>query len=825
MTRNRVNSIIQAVRSAALLHQGAGSTDGQLLECFISSRDATAIEGLVQRHAPMVWGVCRRILRNHQDAEDAFQATFLVLVRNAPTIKPREMVANWLYGVSRQTALKARATAAKRREREIQVTEMPEPEAVQRGEVCHDVQSLLDDELSRLPDIYRVAIVLCDLEGKTRKEAARQLGVPDGTLAARLARGRTMLAKRLGRHGLAISGPSLATVLAQNAQGCVPVLVMNSTLKAVTSVAAGQAAAKGLISARVAGLTEGVVKAMFLTKLQRGVIVLLGVFALPVVTGLLCASLGMSSQTDPKVKLYANPAEQNQPMAADMKSKGDDGRLVHTLLGHKERLTSVAFTPDGQWIATAAWDGTARLWEAQTGKQVRRLDVPPTKYSNPAHLSRIMFSPDNEFVVTAQQSMPNEPGVIVWKRRTGERVRDFPGLCAAFSPDGKHIAYGGHNAIAAPIRVYEFPTGKLVREMGGQEECIESLTFSLDGSTLFSTGRLPRPDRGDGIERDGLMPHVFRVWDVATGKKRPSALDGADADVLQRLALSPDGRTLAEAGTLVEIATGGGRGQLKDPIHEVAGLVFSPDGRTLATAGYDGTVRLWDLLSGKELGCFGKPVDSLKARWVIAVAFSPDGRTLVSGGLDKKAHIWDVSQITGRHREVTQRSPADLETDWKDLGGDAAKGYAALGRLVSSPGKAVAFLGKYLQSAKVPDSKRIEQLIGNLDDAQFQVREQAKQELAALGEDAAPLVRKALAGKPSLEARQRLEALLDQLDGVSPSAETVRQVRAVEALELIGNPEARRLLLTLAAGPLCRLTQEAKASAERLEQLRKTKGS
>src|SRR5207247_7469652 len=143
----------------------------------------------------------------------------------------------------------------------------------------------------------------------------------------------------------------------------------------------------------------------------------------------------------------------------------------------------------------------------------RRLDVPPTKTSNPAHLSRIVFSPDNGFVVIAQQSMPNEPGVIVWNRRTGERVRDFPGLCAAFSPDGKHIACGGYNVIAAPVRLYEFPSGKLVREMRGQQERIESLTFSPDGNTLFSTGPLPRPDRGDGIERGGLMPHVFRVWE------------------------------------------------------------------------------------------------------------------------------------------------------------------------------------------------------------------------------------------------------------------------------------------------------------------------
>src|SRR5262249_42304644 len=149
--------------------------------------------------------------------------------------------------------------------------------------------------------------------------------------------------------------------------------------------------------------------------------------------------------------------------------------------------------------------------------------------------------------------------------------------------------------------------------------------------------------------------------------------------------------------------------------------------------------------------------------------------------------------------------------------GDAAVAYAALGRLASSPGSAVPFLGKQLQGTRPVDTKRIERLIANLDDGRFQVRERATRELEALAERAAPALHKALAGKPSREARRRLEALLDRLDGASPSAETVRQIRVVEALEFIGNPEARRLLDQLAAGPPeTRLTQEAKAAAGRL---------
>src|SRR5205085_9151313 len=130
-----------------------------------------------------------RVLRNNHDAEDAFQTTFLVLVRKAASIVPKEAVGNWLYGVAHQTALNVRATVTRRRKRERRATNMPEPEA-RHDNLWHELQPLLDHELRRLPDKYRVAIVLCDLEGKTRKEAARQLGLVEGTMASRLARAR-----------------------------------------------------------------------------------------------------------------------------------------------------------------------------------------------------------------------------------------------------------------------------------------------------------------------------------------------------------------------------------------------------------------------------------------------------------------------------------------------------------------------------------------------------------------------------------------------------------------------------------------------------------
>src|SRR5262249_55320120 len=177
MATKQLSRVIDTLRNAALPQEGTGLSDGQLLESYIRGREEAAFAALVHRHGPMVWGVCRRVLDSHQDAEDAFQATFLVLVRKAAAVTPREMVANWLYGVAQKTALKESATTAGRRGRKKQVTAMPEP-ALEQQQLWDDMRALLDQELSRLPDKYRAVIVLCDLQGKTRKEAAQHFDLP-----------------------------------------------------------------------------------------------------------------------------------------------------------------------------------------------------------------------------------------------------------------------------------------------------------------------------------------------------------------------------------------------------------------------------------------------------------------------------------------------------------------------------------------------------------------------------------------------------------------------------------------------------------------------
>jgi RNA polymerase sigma factor (sigma-70 family) len=273
MATSPLNKAIQDLRQV-LLPNADGWSDGQLLDHFIERRDETAFAVLVRRHGPLVWGVCQRVVGHHQDAEDAFQATFLVLARKAASVRPRARVANWLYGVAHRTALKARSMAARRGMRERQVPIMPEPKP-ESPDPWQDLEPLIDQEVARLPDKYRVAIVLCDLEGKTGKEAARQLQIPEGTLSSRLRTAREMLARGLAHHHPALSGAALAALLSQRAAPtCVPAELVSATVKAAPLFAAGQTAAS-LVTAQVAALTEGVLKAMFLNKLKLATTLLL----------------------------------------------------------------------------------------------------------------------------------------------------------------------------------------------------------------------------------------------------------------------------------------------------------------------------------------------------------------------------------------------------------------------------------------------------------------------------------------------------------------------------------------------------------------------
>jgi RNA polymerase sigma factor (sigma-70 family) len=312
MAARPLTRVLQPLRRAVLL-RNADLTDRQLLECFAAGRDDAACAALVRRHGPMVWGGCRRVLGRLHDAEDAFQATFLVLVRKAGSVRAGDLLGNWLYGVAYRTALKAKTAAARRRAREKQVHDMPEPVA-RPEQAGPEVQPVLDRELARLPAKYRAVVVLCDLEGKSRKDVARHLGCPEGTVASRLARARARLAKRLARHGFVLSGAAVAGTLSQaSASAEVPASLLVSTVEAARLFAAGQAAAAGVISVRVAALTEGVLRAMFLTKLKTAAAVVLTAGVLVTATSLLVIPTRVASAAGGQVA----PSQRPEPPPAE----------------------------------------------------------------------------------------------------------------------------------------------------------------------------------------------------------------------------------------------------------------------------------------------------------------------------------------------------------------------------------------------------------------------------------------------------------------------------------------------------------------------------
>lgn len=232
--------------------------DADLLGRFLADRDETSFAELVRRHGPMVLSVCRRVLGHAYDAEDAFQATFLVLARRAGAIRPRSLLANWLYGVAYRTALHARRAAALRREREHTAAATRDTVAPAGGPEP-DLREVIDRELAALPEAYRAAVVVCDLEGLSRRDAAARLGWTEGVVAGRLARARAVLARKLAGYGLAVPAGLFAVV-----PECVAAGLADSTARVCVLAAAGEA----VVAAPVAALTQGVLKAMLVTKLK-----------------------------------------------------------------------------------------------------------------------------------------------------------------------------------------------------------------------------------------------------------------------------------------------------------------------------------------------------------------------------------------------------------------------------------------------------------------------------------------------------------------------------------------------------------------------------
>jgi RNA polymerase sigma factor (sigma-70 family) len=649
----------------------AALTDRQLLERFTADRDEAAFAALVRRHGGLVFGVCRRLLGDAHDAEDAFQATFLVLAKKAGSIRQREYVAGWLHGVATRLARKARAQRVRRHFPEAPGP-VPAPDvasAVAGAEACR----LLDEELGRLPAHYRLPLVLCYLEGKSRREAALALGCSEGAVKGKLERGRELLRARLVRRGVALVPAGLAASLDGQAGAAAPA----AWLAAAVRAASGEG---GTVSALAAALAAGLLRtrsrtlaatlllvglataaAVPLVRQARetvpgaenhpGALAVADTDRLPLRAPVLFVGFAQRGKTPP-----ARPGWTAYCATCHAESSPPAAGSLGPELCSPDRVCA-ALAPDGFLLAAAGTDGRVRLWDLTAGRSWRRLEI-----RAPGEVSVLAFTPDGRHLAACDATA----GVRLWDVATGREVCRLgadraAGGCAGrgdaivFSPDGGLLATGStvatDDTTTGVIRLWDVRGGEEIRQIRGRAPDSSALAFTPDG-------RLLAWPAADG---------TVRLEETVTGEElRRLALPEARAPA--DLTFAPDGKVLAAwsrdgAVRLWDVAAGREVRRLAGPAAAAAGLAFSPDGRFLAVADAVGGARLWDVATGRE--CFaGRPTDRAGLGMAVDVAsshgggerpssVSPNGR-LLAGWRPGGVCVWDA---------VAGRRLCRLETD------------------------------------------------------------------------------------------------------------------------------------------------------------------
>jgi RNA polymerase sigma factor (sigma-70 family) len=637
MPIDQPGGVLRQLRRAALLPDGAGMTDGQLLECFVLRRDEAAFEALVRRHGPMVLAVCRRVVHNYHDAEDAFQATFLVLACKAAGIARRELVGNWLYGVAYRTALDARSATLRRRGRQNLLSTIAEPDTT---DLWRELRPILDQELNRLPDKYRVPVVLCDLEGRTRRSVARQLGIPTGTLSGRLTTARRTLARRLARRGLVLStAGATATLSREAASACVPAPLRGSTVQAATSIAAGEAATT-VVSAKVAALTEQAGKAMFLTtsKIATALVLLLAI------------TIGASLLARQPASEPLDGQKTEKPQAASPDDREAKAPALPRILklGAGQRGRRVVWSPDGKTLIVVtkfesvfSRNGSAiKLWDADKGEARQTLAESTEKGLAFQH---VVFSADGKTIAATVSELVRKPDLLTFRdviklwdaqtltlKRTLGEAEDSQLVCLALSPDGKLAAAG--DPAKKRVKLWNAGTGALVRTLSTAAAQPWSVMFAPDSKALVVGGQK--------ADHSG----VVSIWNAETGKLNHTWEPG---QYVNSVVYTPDGKMVAAGGAGGEIELwdadkGKHIASLHGLAHGTRSVAFSPDGKTVAAGGPDGKIHLWSVPTGK----LSATLEGHESE-VYSVAFSPDGKRLASVSQDQTIRLWNVDRPSG----------------------------------------------------------------------------------------------------------------------------------------------------------------------------------
>jgi RNA polymerase sigma factor (sigma-70 family) len=598
--------------------EGSGQTDGQLLERFVAQLDETAFATLVERHGPLVFNVCRRLLGHAEDVEDAFQGTFLVLVRKARKLDKRGSLAGWLYGVAYRIAVRARANAARRRALETRAVVM---QTIHNGSETTDpeLRQVIDEELSRLPEKYRSPLVLCYLQGKSHTEAADQLQWPVGTVRGRMARARTILRGRLARRGLSLPGGIVAATLASNkALAAVPVPLVKTTVQGAL-LAAAKTGAAGAFSARAVALSEAILREMAVTKLKIAATVLLTVAVTGAGAGLVTYHL--RGQHTPGVASQGDDA--SVPAAAVNSTQQPFRHLATDSIVH-----SIAFAPDGRTLASAGADGTVHLWDIPQGREKNHL---PRQHQA---ILAVAFAPFGNILVTGSET---DDKVQLWdpgnSRNLGQLAGHYHGVrTLRFSADGRLLAAAGPGQ---QILVWNMTTRQKTAALKGPAEGTIALAFFPDNQRLASAGN------------DKLV----RIWNVTTGMELQT-FRGHQGHVTSVVCF-PEGDKVASASGDKTIRLWAAGTELAMDRWEgpagISSLVLTRDGLTLVSGGGDGIIRLWNTATGAASRQLQGHTGG-----VAALALSPDGHTLASAGTDRTICLWQMPVLidAGHGQEV-----------------------------------------------------------------------------------------------------------------------------------------------------------------------------